>query len=87
MSEYENLLISIKAVVTPEMNEDITSLIGRLEEEAKEYEMLYFETRYKLVESDRTVENQKRVLVDLDKVLKQYTKENEHFRGLLKLWI
>lgn len=84
MNNYNNLLVCLKEQLTPELNNDITDLISRLEEEAKEYETLYFETRSKLVESDQKVENQKRVLGELDKVMKRYNKENESLRGMVK---
>ncbi|MET3700156.1 hypothetical protein SAMN05877753_12210 [Bacillus oleivorans] len=40
-----------------------------------------------IIKLDAEVENQKKALETARKTLELYTKENEHLRGLLKLWM
>ena len=87
MNDYKDLLDSLKAVITPEMNEDVENLIDKLEQDKKTYHKQLLETRDRLVRQDYELENKTKALESCDKVLKQYTVENEHLRGLVRIWI
>lgn len=84
---YENLIVSLKAVATPELTEDIKSLIVKLEKQRDDYLNQLLDTRHKLIQKDYLVENQSNVIENTRKTLESYERENKHLRGLVKEWI
>jgi len=73
--------------VTPELSEELKNEMELIKNDRDIYLKQLLDTRHELVQLDIQVENQKDIIENLGKVIKQYTKENEHLRELIKLWI
>ena len=71
----------------PDLLEKVVSHIKKLENESKSYRDQLLDTRHKLIQTDYTVENQKKVIDNTGKALERFVKENKAMRELIALWV
>lgn len=84
---YQNMLVALKAQVTPELVEDIEKLIKKMEKERDNYQNQLLDTRHELVQLDCSYENIKKENEKMIKSMALYETENMAMRELLRLWI
>lgn len=84
---YQNMLVTLKAQVTPELVENIEKLIKKMEEERDTYRDQLLDTRHELMQKDYVVENQMKIIEDNLRLIDRYKVENKALRELVGLWI
>ncbi len=87
--KFDETILELKSVLChqPDLLEKVESYINKLENESKSYRDQLLDTRHKLIQTDYTVQNQKKVIDNTGKALERFVKENKAMRELIALWV